>query len=328
MANNKTCLRHLKMTLVTAVLLLAAQTQAETSTSYQLADAKQIDIHGRIDFLTLYDSGSSLFAGHGNSLALIDSRTLEKQAEIPLSESAQGMAINNATARGYVSLGNANAIEVIDLKSRKSLSVMQTAEISPGQITIDQASGNIYSADLRTAKLLALNSTSGAQTMISVAGQIHSMISNQRGYLFASIANKPVVEVIDVHMNKSLGEINLLGCESTTGLAIDIHERRLFVACSNGWMQILDTDTGYRLNRLPIGKGGGQVGLDFEPDRVVNIFTLSKQRQLNIGKVKKVTFSNEQTLEHPLDNATMLVDDSSGRVFISSGTRIQAINKL
>lgn len=323
MANNKAYLKIIRTLLSTSILVMAADLQADVSANYQVKEAKKIDINGDFDFLSLYEEKQKILAGHDQNLAIIDNKTLEKVSDITLSGHGHSMVVYNG--RGYVSLDNKNSVEVVDLDSRKSVSIVSTLSGSPGHGVVDHVTNNLFLADRKDSKILVVNLTSGSSSSISVSGNIDSMVSNQRGYIFASIKNKPVIEVIDTDHLKSLGEINLLGCASATGLDIDIHERRLFVACTNGWMQILDTDTGYRLNRLKIAEGGAQVGLDFEPDRIVNIFSLTENGELNVGKVKKVTFSSEQTLKALGRKATMLVDDDSGSVFVASGNQIQVI---
>ncbi|HEX4322577.1 MAG TPA: YncE family protein [Acidobacteriaceae bacterium] len=63
--------------------------------------------------------------------------------------------------------------------------------------------------------------------------------------------------------NNPLRSIRLgQSCESPRGLAIDSNNLRLFVACDNMQMQVLDATDGHVMTTLPIGAGTDAIGYD------------------------------------------------------------------
>jgi DNA-binding beta-propeller fold protein YncE len=54
------------------------------------------------------------------------------------------------------------------------------------------------------------------------------------------------------------------GCVSPRGLAVDADHLRLFAACENRRMEVLNTGTGEVVATLPIGAGTDAVGYDSE----------------------------------------------------------------
>jgi YVTN family beta-propeller protein len=61
---------------------------------------------------------------------------------------------------------------------------------------------------------------------------------------------------------KALHSYGIPGCESPRGLAVDGNNQRLFVACSNMKMQVLNSGDGTVMTTLPIGAGTDSIGYD------------------------------------------------------------------
>jgi hypothetical protein len=68
--------------------------------------------------------------------------------------------------------------------------------------------------------------------------------------------------VVDVWSRRTIASWPLPGCEEPTGMALDAARRRLFSACKNRVMTVLDADSGRVVASLPIGAGSDGAAYD------------------------------------------------------------------
>ena len=83
------------------------------------------------------------------------------------------------------------------------------------------------------------------------------------------IEDRNTIAVLDTKAASLVASWALTGCDEPAGLAIDNAAHRLFVACHNQVMQVVNADTGVAVASLPIGSGvdaaafDAQLGLTF-----------------------------------------------------------------
>jgi DNA-binding beta-propeller fold protein YncE len=80
-----------------------------------------------------------------------------------------------------------------------------------------------------------------------------------------NLEDKSEVVALDPVALKVKGRWSLAPCQEPTGLAIDRAHRRLFAACDNKMMAVMDADSGKVVTTVPIGQGPD--GAAFDPDR-------------------------------------------------------------
>src|SRR5207253_2007101 len=94
-----------------------------------------------------------------------------------------------------------------------------------------------------------------------------------RGRAFVNDEGQSVVHVFDTHSLKALAKWPLAPCEEPTGMAVDRPHHRVFAACGNEKLAVLDADSGRVVATPAIGKDPD--GAVFDP-KTERIFTSNK----------------------------------------------------
>jgi DNA-binding beta-propeller fold protein YncE len=112
--------------------------------------------------------------------------------------------------------------------------------------------------------------------------------------LFLNMTEKNSIGVIDRKKNVVAAVWPLSGCKVNASVAIDEKNHRLFAACRDGNMNVLDSDTGKVLQNLPISAGVDDMIFDPASQRVyvatgegfVNVFKeIDSDHYQAIGKI-------------------------------------------
>jgi DNA-binding beta-propeller fold protein YncE len=107
-------------------------------------------------------------------------------------------------------------------------------------------------------------------------------------------------------------------CEHPRALAIDTAHERLFAACSNLRMVVLNAANGQVVSALPIGPGADAIGYD--PDRGL-IFTANGGSDGSLTIIRQDvtdTYSVIQTLPTRQNARTLAIDPANGEVYLTT----------
>jgi DNA-binding beta-propeller fold protein YncE len=100
---------------------------------------------------------------------------------------------------------------------------------------------------------------------VALQGHLRQAISNDMGNLFVAAQDVNAIHVVDTHTLKLLGDFPSGDAKGPVALAIDPSGRRLFVACADGTLPVIDTDIGFTFEELPIGTGDAGSVFAFTP---------------------------------------------------------------
>jgi DNA-binding beta-propeller fold protein YncE len=106
------------------------------------------------------------------------------------------------------------------------------------------------------------------------------------------------------------------GCREPRALAVDRKDNRVFAACGNMTMAVLDANTGNTVTTLPTGPGADAVGYD--PDRSL-IFTANGGAQGSLTVIRQdvtESYAVIQTLPTRQQARTLAVNSSTGQVYL------------
>jgi len=132
--------------------------------------------------------------------------------------------------------------------------------------------------------------------------------------MFVNDEEASVIHVVDLKQLKPVAHWPLAPAEEPTGLAIDAAHHRLFSACANEKLAVLDSDTGNLVTTVPVaGDPDGAVfdpatGLIFSPGRG-GILTIIKEEAPD-------RYTVQQNLATMPGCRTITLDGQTGRVFL------------
>ena len=147
---------------------------------------------------------------------------------------------------------------------------MQTGK-NPDAGLYDPASKRVFAFNHGGTTATAIDAATGKMLAdIEIGGAPESGVADGKGKVYVNLEDKSKIAVIDTHKLKLLSTWSLAPGEEPTGLAIDLKHRRLFSACHNKLMVILDADSGKVITSLPIGNGVDGAGFDPESQNALS----------------------------------------------------------
>jgi DNA-binding beta-propeller fold protein YncE len=250
------------------------------------------------------------------SVLNVDSGAAE--GEIPDTDGVHGVALAPDLGRGFTSNGRANTITVFDPKTLATVQTVKTTGENPDAILYDPLSRRVFTFNGRSANVTAVDgATLAVAGTIAVGGKPEFAVTDSAGRVFVNIEDKNEIVAFDPRSLKVEGHWPLAGCDSPTGLAIDVKAKRLFAGCSgNQVLAVLSSADGHAVAKVPIGKGTDAVS--FDPDAGL-VFSSNGDGTLTvIHEDSPDAFRVVQNLATKDGARTMAFDPKTRSIFLAS----------
>ena len=205
-----------------------------------------------------------------------------------------------------------SAISIIDVQARVQLAHVLVA----GHLGFAEsdASGRVYIAAEDHNAVVRLD-------LSSLAARLHPPASPASG---AAAHSQPALQRFDwsdpSHSPAAAPDLRYdrLGpdCRYPRALTVDAKDSRVFVACSNLRLAVLDSDTGKTVATVPIGPGPDAVG--FDPDRGL-IFTANGGAQGSLTVIRQEvpdSYAVVQILPTRQQARTLAINPGNGQVYL------------
>jgi DNA-binding beta-propeller fold protein YncE len=153
-------------------------------------------------------------------------------------------------------------------------------------------------------------------TIADLGGAPEQAVSDGRGHLYVDIEDKNNVAVVDAKALMVTGHYDIAEKAKTpAGLAFDVKNHILFVACRNPQMMVmLNSETGKIIDSLPIGTGVD--GAAFNP-ATMEAFSSQGDGTLTVIKENSPTsFVVEQTVQTMPSAKTMTLDSKTNHILL------------
>ena len=225
----------------------------KTVGEYQLpgttANGIAVDSEGRRLLVAGDDSITVLNADTGAKLGSIPLKNAQDVLLIPVMNGEEQSASTMGFAAGD---GKVIAFSLADLKVKATanLSTNGTSSLCYDEdsktVEAVSASGSLDSIDAESGKVLKSDRVATGSGQIACGTLDHVYVAD-------TAAN--VVHVLNHRTGKNDGDFPIMTGNKPSGLALDTKGRRLFVACEDGVIEIIDTDSGFTFIELKGGKG-------------------------------------------------------------------------
>ena len=294
-----------------------AATPAAASSYHMIA---QYPIGGNdtgYDYLRVDALARRVFVAHANRVEVLNVDTGEKVGEIAGMHGVHGIELIPELGKGYTSNGLDRTVTVFDRDTLKVRKVIRYTGVKPDAIQYDPETRRLFVVNGgATGDVTVIDPVSDVivDTLDLGGSKLEQIGFDGRGRAFVNDEGQSAVHVFDTHRLKALANWPLAPCEEPTGMAVDRLHHRVFAACGNEKLAVLDADSGRVVATPAIGKEPD--GAVFDP-KTERIFTSNKEGTLSVLKeVAPDRYEPLQTLTTRPGARTLAMDENTGRIFM------------
>ncbi len=269
------------------------------------------------DYLRVDPVGRRLYVSHEKRFEVLDVDTGKKLGEIGPVSRAHGIAIAPDAGHGFASTGIEDMIIMFDLKTLEKLKEIKSTGSNPDSVEYDPASKRIYAGNHGSGEVTVIDPVSGdVVATITVGGKLEGIAFDGRGQGFVNAEDKSAVQVFDTATLKFKTSWSVAPGEGGTGLGIDAAHHRLFSACGNNKVVVLDSDTG-KVVATP-ASGEDPDGLAFDPS-TNRIFTSNPDGTISVIQEESPDkYTSLATVTTAPGAKTITLDAKNGHVLVST----------
>jgi YVTN family beta-propeller protein len=299
---------------LSSLFVLGATTVVAAGADYHIVARFPIGGEGGYDYLRIDPDARRLYVAHQTRINVLDADSGKSMGEIGGLKRAHGIAISPETGHGFATSGIDDQITMFDTKTLATIKVIKSTGSNPDAIEYDSGTKRVYAANHGSGDITVIDPASGevVGTVKFGEGKLEGLAFDGRGTGFVNAEDKSAVYAFDLKTLTPKAKWPAAPGEGGTGLAIDAAHHRLFSACGNNKMVVLDSDTGKVVATPAIGDDPD--GLVFEP-ATSRVFVSNVDGTLTIiqeGSADK--YSVLQTVKTQPGCRTITLDEKTGRV--------------
>jgi YVTN family beta-propeller protein len=301
------------VTLSFAGMILYAQPQ---HTTYKVSRTFSLPGDGGWDYLTVDETAGRLFVSHGTMVQVVDLKSGKLAGTIENTIGVHGIALAPELNKGYISDGRDSSVTVINLKTLCTVATVKVTGQNPDAILYDPFSSQVFVFNGRSSDATVLDARMDkVVATIPLDGKPEFAVTDNNGSIYVNIEDKSQVARINAKTLNVEAWWPLAPGEEPTGLALDNKAHRLFAACANDIVVVMDAFDGQVITTVPIGEGCD--GVKFDPG-TKRIFSSNGIGTLTVIQEKDAdnysVFGNYRTQEGA---RTLAVDTLTHRVYLS-----------
>lgn len=297
--------------LLAGVVVLGIQPPA---TKYHLIKKIVVGGDGGWDALTFDSTARRLYLSHATRVVVIDVESGKIVGEIPNTNGVHGIALAPDLNRGFTSNGRDSTVTVFDMKTLQILSQIKVGK-NPDAIIYDPATRRVFCFNGASSDATAIDAQKGTVAgTIALNGKPEFAALDGRGMVYVNLEDKSEVVALDARSLTVKNRWSLAPGEEPSGIALDRKSRRLFAACANQKMIVMNTDNGHIVADLPIGKGVD--GADFDPNTKLAFSSNGDGTLTVIHEDSPDKFSVLENATTQRGARTLALDESTHNVFL------------
>ena len=311
-----------------AVLIVGSAIAAASDNGYHVLARYKLAGRGKTGNVRVDAEARRLYVAHGDRVDVLNVDTGAQAGSIPASGS-NDIVLAPEAKHGFISNSTSASLTMFDPGTLKVLKTIKLNADKPGALEYDPGAKRIFVAT--NGGVTAIDSDSGeVRGSVSLEGRLSSLVSNNYGRLYVAAEDKNVVHVVDTDDLKLLGDFPIGNGQGPSGLALDPSGRRLFVACANGHLPIVDTDIGFTFQELEIGKGSVNDVFTFNPQGKGGwrgaVFAASSDGTLSLIKMNAfINYSRDGEVKIQSGIDSLAFDPKTHRLFLPSSSNLAEV---
>jgi YVTN family beta-propeller protein len=269
------------------------------------------------DYLRVDAPTRRVFIAHLNRVEVLDADSGAKLGEVAGMHGVHGIELIPELGKGYTSNGLDRSVTVFDRATLRIRKIIRYTGVKPDAIQYDPDTRRLYVVNGgASGDVTVIDPASDAivDTVDLGGAKLEQIGFDGRGHGFVNDEGQSVIHVFDTHTLQPLGTWKLGGCEEPTGMAVDRAHHRVFSACGNNKLAVLDTDDGHVVATPAIGSDPDGAAFEAKTQR---IFTSNKEGTLSV--LREVTpdrYETLQTLATEPGARTVALDETTGRLYL------------
>jgi YVTN family beta-propeller protein len=272
---------------------------------------------GGWDILTIDSAASRLYLSHATKVVVVDLNKNAVAGEIADTPGVHGFVAVPELERGFSSNGKESKSSVVDLKTSKTVSKIDTGE-SPDALVYEPLRGEVYVFNHKgnSATVIDAKQAKVVATIPLGGGPEFAVADVNAKRIYCNIEDKSEVAVIDAEKHEVIARWPVAPGTEPSGIALDAVHHRLFTTCHNKMMAMLDTESGKVIATVSIGAGVD--GCEFD-EATQLAFASCGDGTTTIAKEEtpdKLTVV--QTLKTERGARTMALDPKTHRIYLPS----------
>jgi DNA-binding beta-propeller fold protein YncE len=243
-------------TIIAVLSFATAVAPIRQSSGYHVVRRYALGGEGGWDYLLLDPATRRLYVSRGTRVVVIDADSGAVRGEIPNTPGVHGVALAPDLGRGATSNGRDQSVTIFDLRSLKTLGRVRTTGGNPDAIVYEPATHRVFTFNGAGQNATAIDVMAGAVAgTVALGGKPEFAVALGDGRIYVNIEDTAELVVLDARRLAVEARWPLAPCQEPTGLALDAAHARLFAACSNRLMVVIDPGNGRVVATLPIGDG-------------------------------------------------------------------------
>ena len=282
---------------------------------YQSAGEIPIGGEGGWDILTIDPTANRLYLSHTTKVVVVDLGKNSVIGEITDTPGVHAFVAVPALQRGFSSNGKEAKASVVDLRTLKTISKIDTGQ-SPDAVVYEPRHGEVYVFNHTGNSVTVINAkaTTVSATIPLGGNPEFAAVDETAGRVYCNIEDKSEVAVIDTDKHEVVAHWSLAPGEGPSGIALDATHHRLFSGCHNKMMVMLDTESGKVVDTIPIGAGVD--GCAFDDARQLAFASCGDGTTIIAREVAPGKLTVIQTLKTERGARTMALDPKTHRIYL------------
>jgi YVTN family beta-propeller protein len=300
----------LAATLFCATLATALTARAEGP--YRVLDHWKLTDSGGWDYLLVDSPAHRVYITRGDHVDAVDAASGKLLGTISGLHGTHGVALNPDGKVGYISDGAGNDVVIFD---RSNFSTLATIPVgtNPDAIIFEPATKTVWAFNGRSRDISVVDAaTQKVVATIPVPGKPEFAAVDGKGNVYNNIEDKNLVLKIDAR-DKKITASWPAGCDSPSGLALDIAGNRLFPVCDGKKMSVIDAGSGKILANPEIGDGPDAAGWSAKHKLA---FASCGEGVLSVVDASGSDYKTVQSLATQRGARTMAYDPATDRIYL------------
>lgn len=289
--------------------------QAQT---YSVSQTIPLGGNGAWDYLRADAESRRLYVSHSGEVLVLDLDTRQIVGRMTGFGFIHGIVILNDLKKGFISDGQKNEVIVFDPVTLTVKSRIATAA-NPNSMVYEPSTGRLFVGHKPSKSMTVIDAASEKiQGHIAVGGIPEFPATDGDANIYVNIDDTSEILHIDARTLKVKHRWPVSPCKSPSGLAMDVSGRRLFAACDNKLMTIVDANTGKVLSTLKSGEGPDAAGYD--PGTHLAFASNGDGTLTVVAAADRAQAQVIQSLTTEPGARTMTLDEKTHNIYLSTAT--------